>query len=338
MRLRPLTILFVPLLISCSHASSSDPEKLETTSGASFTTGELLFKSGFAPSTHVSEVMADLSGHDDATGFSWDDRHGWIEDSRFEYVVAQQDVLEDFVHSEIISVPGPRGDSTEVLHLQVKGDDPEAGATSRNSFCLYPCEPPDHFQEGYVRYWTKLQNDLNTIVPFENEARLYYLMEWKEERSGKRTERGGMSNYRVNIGVVKDANSDDLYWLITGQQVHPVRETEWQIRNREVPVPLGEWFLIEAYLKKHPTDGRVYFAVNGKVIGDISTRTEHKSDPFPLKLWCVFKLYHHEEWLAKGPTNQWYDDLEIWSSFPPNHSQARPTRDLLDIAASDVAF
>jgi hypothetical protein len=124
----------------------------------------------------------------------------------------------------------------------------------------------------------------------------------------------------MNIGLAQDAESRDLYWVATGEQVQPVRQIEWQARNASVDVPLGEWFLVEAYYKRHPTDGRVFLAVDGEVVFDVTARTQHRDDPQPLNFWSVFKLYHDPSWWAAGPTEQWYDDLEIWTSFPPDYA------------------
>ncbi|MCP5109924.1 MAG: hypothetical protein GY953_03720, partial [bacterium] len=40
------------------------------------------------------------------------------------------------------------------------------------------------------------------------------------------------------------------------------------------------------------------------------------------KFWSIFKNYHGKQWLEKGPTGQWVDDVEIWTSFPPGHPKA----------------
>lgn len=184
----------------------------------------------------------------------------------------------------------------------------------------------------------KLQDNLNKIFSFEEEAPWYMIMEWKEPNSGIQkskeecktccdADKGGTNNYRININLRKDKNSDQLYWALRGEHPQPCRVTEWIYSDKTTEVPLGEWFLVEAYLKKDATDGRIYFAVNGKVVLDTDVRrpegftgrTQHEDNPLPLHFWSPMKNYHGMSWNKKGPVSQWYDDFELWSSFPPEH-------------------
>jgi len=101
--------------------------------------------------------------------------------------------------------------------------------------------------------------------------------------------------------------------------------------NPKAKVPLGKWFLVEAYMKKDAIAGRVYFAVNGKVVLDtdqtkpqgFTGRTQHADNPLELRFWSPMKNYHHMDWNKQGPVSQWYDDFELWTDFPPNHPARR---------------
>ena len=83
-------------------------------------------------------------------------------------------------------------------------------------------------------------------------------------------------------------------------------------------------------MKKHTTQGRVYFAVNGQVVLDteqtqpagFNGRTQHADNPLELSFWSPLKNYHGMDWNRKGPISQWYDDFELWTDFPPGHSAA----------------
>jgi hypothetical protein len=102
------------------------------------------------------------------------------------------------------------------------------------------------------------------------------IMEWKEPDSGIRKSAaeckacgegaGGSNNYRINIGIHREAKATQLRWYLTGEHPQPCRKAEWTYSNPDVEVPLGRWFFVEAYMKKHATAGRVYFAVNGQVV------------------------------------------------------------------------
>jgi len=286
----------------------------------------VIFASGFEPDTSITDDLLNIVGTDLSTGYSWDELPGWVERSRFTYIIsAGKDVL-DFMNSEIIEMEGPLGHPTRVLHIENKADDPDNSSTSRNEFSLFSKDPPDDYSEGHVRYWMLLQDNLDRIIPLESNAGWYMIMEWKEPNSGvtytddECTAMGctaaGSNNYRINIGIDKVAGSDRLYWVAHGEAPQPCRCTEWTITNDEVPVPMGEWFQVEAYMRKDHVDGRVYFAVNGEVVVDTIVRTEHADNPLPLQFWSIFKLYHGNDWRALGSTNQWYDDLEMLCGEP----------------------
>lgn len=302
--------------------------------------GALLLKSGFESGVSVTSDLNRIVGSDVA-GFAWDKVPGW-ENSRFAYIISRDSKVTDFMDTVIEKQIGPRGSETRVLRLINKADDPRQSSTSRNEFSLFAPPPPNEYQEGYVRYWMKLQSDLEHLIPADQRAPWYMIMEWKEPSSGiVKSAReckeccnagaGGTNNYRINIGLQRDPGTAKFHWVVRGERPQPCRVEEWRHENRSVHVPLGEWFLVEGYMKKHPRDGRVYFAVNGEVVldtaatkpGGFTGRTEHPDNPLPLRFWSPMKNYHGMEWNAKGPVSQWYDDFELWSSFPPGHPATR---------------
>jgi len=303
----------------------------------SASTERLLLKSGFEDGVSISEDLENINGAD-YPGYSWDDTLSWIKSSRFAYIVGDDKQLNEFMESAIESQLGPSGDSSKVLRLTNIKDDPDHSATSRNEFSFFGKDAPYDYQEGYVRYWMKLQDNLDQLIPYQESSPFYMIMEWKEPNSKVRwsadecdsccqSRPGGTNNYRININLQKDANSSNLYWLIRGEQPQPCRIEEWRYDNREVPVPVGEWFLVEAYMKKHTTEGRVYFAINEQVVLDtdqvqpegFSDRTTHIQNPMRLQFWSPMKNYHGMRWNHAGPVSQWYDDIEIWNGFPTGH-------------------
>lgn len=316
-RLPVLLCVLVMVAASCGDSDSADPA---TSTGDDLppdpVVGELIFSSGFGDGTSVSDDLLDINGVDADTGFSWDDTPAWIERTALYYAVRDDEKIRDYMDAEIVAVDGPNGEDTRVLHLTNKGDDPEMPSTSRAELSFFGREGEGDFDEGYIRYWTRLQTDLDQVVPDGVEPRLYYLMESKDRAPGKTGTESGHSGLRINIGISQDVDTRELYWVATGEQVQPVRQIEWQNRNASIDVPLGEWFLVEAYLRRHPSEGRVYFAVNGEVVFDLTVRTQHADAPRSLLFWSPFKLYHDESWWSAGPTEQWYDDLEIWSGLP----------------------
>jgi len=313
-------------------AAAADPDVQDDPADAADLGGDegvdecVLFASGFEPDTAVTDDLLNIVGPDLSTGYSWEELPDWVERTRFTYIIsAGKDVL-DFMNTEIIEMDGPLGHVTRVLHIENRADDPDNSSTSRNEFSLFSKDPPDDYREGRVRYWMLLQDNLDRIIPLDSNAGWYMIMEWKEPNSGVTytdeecaamgCTAAGSNNYRINIGIDKDADSDRLYWVAHGEAPQPCRCREWTITNDEVAVPLGEWFRVEAYMRKDHVDGRVYFAVNGEVVVDTIVRTEHEDNPLPLQFWSIFKLYHGNDWRALGPTNQWYDNLEMLCGEP----------------------
>lgn len=321
------TWLFILFTLSCT---AKEPVERNRTGGV------LLFKSGFEEGVTISPDMNDIHGED--RSYSWDATPDWIKSSNFVYLVNNTEHLTEFMESSVVLTTGHDGTETHVLCLTNKADDPDQRATSRNEYSFFSKGVPNDYKEGYVRYWMKLQDDLDQRIPYEKESSWYVMMEWKEPDSGNRLSKeecqdccdagkGGTNNYRININLRKGENSGQLYWDIRAERPQPCRVLEWTYANKTVRVPLGQWFLVEAYMKKSVTNGRVYFAVNGQVVLDtdetkpvgFTGRTEHPDNPLPLLFWSPMKNYHNMEWNEKGPISQWYDDFELWSSFPPGH-------------------
>jgi hypothetical protein len=306
---------------------------------------QMLMKSGFEEGVSLSADLNNILGSD-VPGFSWTGSPSWISNTKFQYLV-HSEPLREYQESAIEQMKGPNGNLTNVLRISNIKDCPEQKATSRNEFSFYGKNAPDDFKEGYVKYWMKLQRNLPDLIEFTGESpnpiqpsqndQWYMILEWKEINSGiiKSKEEcrefggnaGGSNNYRINIGLQKLRGTNHFNWKIIGEQPQPCRVTEWDYINKEFTVPIDEWFLVEAYMKKHESNGRVYFAVNGNVILDtdifrpegFTGRTQHATNPLKLGFWSPLKNYHDMRWNKEGPVSQWYDDFELWSGFPQNH-------------------
>lgn len=279
--------------------------------------GRLLFRSGFE---HGVRVEANSEGRVTLAGGA-EGESDWTSDlpgsnAYFVYLTGKENP-DNYTATHIEQVTDRHGQPTRALYMSVTGDYPGDKATTRNEFSIFG---PISSSQGYARHWMKYPADLVDHYP---PGSWRMLMEWKEpDRGTGRTEHGGTNNWRMNINLRWDKVFGQPYWMVQGQQVQPLRQNEWTFEDRRTPVPQGEWFLVEVFWRKHPVRGRLYFAVNGEEICDYQGRTEHAANPLPLKFWSVFKNYHGRDWLEKGPTGQWVDDLEIWSDFPPGHPKS----------------
>jgi hypothetical protein len=271
--------------------------------------GKLLFKSGFEsgvtvepPERRPREWIQSLRGTD-AGGHAWPDGpqgHFW-------YLVGTNKELAPYVVTRIDSVVGPRGTQTKALYQEVKQDDAGVDGTTRNQYQLLPRDGAS--EQSYIRYWIKLQPDLATLMP-PTDGSWRMLMEWKEAEE-KRARKG--HQYRFSFYIIRNRQSP-FVWKLEAQELLPRRKVAWQLFNKDVPVPIGEWFLLEAFWKRSAgNDGRVWFAVNGQPLFD------HKgsnSKGGPLHQWHIFKVYTGLNSLARGPAYQWIDDVEIHSDVP----------------------
>lgn len=255
-----------------------------------------------------------ISGLDTKTNYDWD-KDLPCAHSHFVYLIGDHHP-DAHVVSEIVTVEGRDGNPTRALHTSVKADYVPGKSTTRNEWSMFYDEGDHLYEEGYVKYWMKLEDDFIERYPPEP-PNWRMMMEWKEPDSGTTTSKGGTNNYRINIHIVMREGRP--LWQVIGQEVQPVRMTEWEEINGDHTVPVGRWFQVEAYMKKHASDGRVWFAVDGETICDYRGRTEHKDNPLPLKFWSIFKQYHGTNWILQKQTHQWVDDLELWSAFPPGH-------------------
>ncbi len=104
----------------------------------------------------------------------------------------------------------------------------------------------------------------------------------------------------------------DLLQVMSGDSRVPSSEEFWRVDNTTVPVPVGQWFKLEVYWKRSSgSDGRVWMAVNGQVIGD-QYGSNVGANGSPINRIMSSQLYSGSVY----PIFQWVDDLQIWSTFP----------------------
>jgi hypothetical protein len=296
--------------------------------GASEETPRLVFRSGFEAGTHIVSESAGpnrgrhrLAGVDHATGYDWREslsRAGLTDDAFFQYVISSHEIPGDFVTTEVREMNGPSGQPTQVLYLGVKGDDPAAPALSRNEYDIHPKLA---WRQGYARYAMFIHPDFLQKAP---DDAWVMVMEWKEPRApGVST--GGTNNWRANITLQRRSGAP-FAWQFLRQEVQPTRQDEQKIVHATAPVPVGRWFTVETFWR-WGRGGRIWFAVDGQTVFDEFGRFEHAINPLGLKFWALFKNYRGLNWYDADLSNgdeTWfaYDDVEIWSDFPPAHPRS----------------
>lgn len=227
---------------------------------------------------------------------SWSSLPGY-----FAYLVRSSEDLSKFAATRIEEVAGPDGAPTSALYQEVLRDNPGTRANTRNAYTMLP--PVALLDSGVVRYRMKLQSNLEEVLP-PGESSWRMLMEWREAEPGPGKTRHG---YRIALYVMRGGPT--LAWKLEANDLLPRDRVEWTLNNDVVPVPVGEWFTLEAsWIRSTGRSGRIAVRVNGKEVFD---RVGPTSKGGRLHQWHVFKVYTGANSLARGPAYQWIDDVEM---------------------------
>lgn len=267
----------------------------------------LLFESGFESPVVVDPPVAEgnqwwsyIGGGD--RGYVWRGDLPGSTAVRFQYLVGANKDINEFVHTSIENTQG-RGrsnESTMALYQEVMQDDPDFTATTRNQSNIHNTNPSAStaispaFNSLYTRYWVKFQEDLVDHLTWRQ------MMEW----------RSGIGDYRWSVYVYKNS-AGVPHWHVEAQRgVLGDSPRDWSVSNTTVPVPIGRWFLFEAFWNGSAgEDGKVQIAIDGQVIANRTGRT--RLDTSRDSQFNLFKVYG-----GTGLRYQWIDDVDIWDAPP----------------------
>lgn len=127
------------------------------------------------------------------------------------------------------------------------------------------------------------------------------------------------TDYRIEayISTHTSIHADGTpHWYIHGDRFATTGgdyKEDWVVRNKDVVVPIGEWFLVEFFWHRSTgSDGRFFWAVNGQVIADhhgpnYGDHNSHINRISPFGVYTRPAVY---------PVRQWIDDVEFWDGFP----------------------
>jgi len=254
----------------------------------------LLFKSGFEDGVYIdpiaypdSEDYRFIKGTDHETGFSWPIDILGASESALHYV---DDDNHQAVMSEIQNITGHNGTTTKALYSIENYD---TGVTQ----CPYEIL---NIQEGtkdlYVKYWIKLDS-----------ASLFQPDMWRTFFEYKTKDYQNNEGFRL-IAYIYTDNDGIPYWHWQGD-TNP-GNPEWEIDNKNIPVPVNKWFFTEFYWHwSEGSDGRALWKINGEVVGDHYGPTTQNAKPIDFIM--LTQIYGNA-----NPKFQWIDDIEIWSGIP----------------------
>jgi len=299
---------------------------------------ELLFRSGFESGVSISDVRdcysngcwQDLRGTDSASGFPWPpiiagSTAGFQARSGDNTNPTSLSALQNYIVNEVQPGTGRTGAS---LHTIIKqnsctGTAPQGDCATQDPYLIQPESEPG---DMYISFWRKLDPDfLQKVV-----ETWHVVFEWKTE--------GAPEDYRVIVRI--NTYGGTPYWDIAGDADCSPCAPFWRVNNQALPVPVGEWFKFEVFWHRAPNSndntGRVWVAVNGTVIADVTngnTTAGVAVDPaLPWNTSMIGVNGNHidriflEQHYSGGsyPQEQWTDDVQIWKKIPVGGVDARP--------------
>ena len=305
------------------------------------TRAQRLFASGFEGATAIvppnqanfwgAGGWTDITGTDATTGFTWPPNIWGGGGGRFllltdPLVVSAADIG-SYMFNQIQTVAGPKGNQTQALYQQisrnVNGTEPMGTSPTTN---LFSVNPTGETSDLYVSYWIKFQPDLvekmNNLpagpgIVDGGTWRAFFAFKTGGQKAVAGPLNDPMNNgdYRVEVYVMTYGGGTPYWQVLADNNAGggaPLVNS-WVVRNRAVPVPVGEWFKFEIFWhRSNGADGRVWAAVNGNVICN-HYGPNMGAWNLPINRISMPTVYTG----SRMPVYQWIDDLEIWNGFPP---------------------
>ena len=241
-------------------------------------------------------------------------------------ITANPATVKDYLFSSFETVAGHTGATTRAVRQQISknlyGTEPMGTQGLQNEFMFLP---RDTINDLYVSYWLKLQPDMvEKMTNLPAGPGIDRGGTWRgifALKTGGMTATGSALNngdYRIEA-YVNTYGGGAPYWCLLGDNnagSGAPAATYWKIENRDIPVPVGQWFKLEIYWHRSAgSDGRVWMGANGKTIADHRGPNMGVSN-LPVNRIMAPMLYSGQ----RMPAYQWFDDLEIWDGFPSGGS------------------
>jgi hypothetical protein len=267
----------------------------------------LLFKSGFEKEVYLDSNFADedgfsaeqwIYGTDEETGFTWPIQV--LGGTGRLHLIGYDE--RKAIQNDIKTVIGHTGTETKVLEMK----QPYIAADGIGQ-CPYSINDiTEGTSDLYIKYWIKISSDWLETIGTRGSWRTFFEWKSKDYRFG--------TGFRLISYIYSDQGSNVPYWHWQGD-ANP-GEPVWEIDNKDIPVPIGEWFLTEFYWHwSEGNDGRALWKVNGEVVGDHYGPTTRNSKPIDFIM--LTQIYGITD---DGDTSisklQWVDDIEIWDAIP----------------------
>ncbi|HED53282.1 MAG TPA: hypothetical protein ENJ00_03670 [Phycisphaerales bacterium] len=260
----------------------------------------LIFKSGFEDGVSLQPPYNDGGGAwfqdlvgADGSGYAWP-MHVWGADGTFQVLVDSSLDPNEYLENTLENTIGHDGMPTRALHM-VQHQKAEGWTQDPYIFETGGIESGDI----YVSYWMKYPSDLLARIGPDG---WFAFLEWKT----------CCNDDRIAAYVYTDAPGSVLYWYVQNDNETddaPNHQIYWDRENHEVPVPVGTWFRVEAFLHRSTgQDGRFWWAVNGQTVVDYHGPNKHTET---FNRFMPFTLYTNAQQM-----DIWIDDIQIWDGLP----------------------
>ncbi len=327
-----LSILLVISYCGVTTGCGSENDPVTPTEPKTYTIPDnldLLFQSGFEPTTEVVESSSDYADITGADG-TFSDHNNWVNDLDNNpdigfFNIQFQGGDDSQRYARIVS--DPENSSNHVLQFWL--NEPNVNGTKgRIQANLYGNAGMKEIHQSVRLY---LASDFNVVRKYPNVIDWLTIAEfWNNITWDQNVPYG----FRITLTLSKPVSTEsDLYFKIEAQdcELHndgsQTYTTLWSKTNTEASVPIGKWFTLEYYYKEGGnSDGKFILKVkpddeDEKDIFNLTRITHNSYDPAPdgvtefnpMKLYTSANLIN---WVnSQGMTLQlFWDDFKLWTS------------------------
>lgn len=320
----PACILISFLLTCCTARKLA---KNDTATG-----GELIFQSGFEGDCRIvgTDDRQDIAGADKTLAVRNDwvtdlDNHPNIGNFNLQYEGGDSTMRA----ARIIAEPG--NPSNHILQFWLKEPNVH-GTKGRIQGNLYGNKG---IREFYQQERIFLHDDFNAVRKYPQKIHWLTIAEFWNNITWSQTV---PYRFRITLGIGKlTEGEDDLHFILDAEDCQLFADnrqkytTVWAETNKDVSIPIGQWFTLEYYFKEGDNNtGRFYMAITptGKrkqVVFDVRKITHNTEDPHPdgvgefnpIKLYTSKELIRYMSGQGKALQIYW-DDLKLWKDKTPN--------------------
>ena len=203
-------------------------------------------------------------------------------------------------------VPDPAGSGRQVMMGRILDADPSQPATSRAQMTV-SYKPTMNIPVYHTSHRMYINPDLKYLEQYPGVADWFSLVEiWTAQDPNMDGDPAGSARWGLSLHK-SSAVGSPLFWHLYGEYMQPAAlkyQDFWAADNKTFPVPFGQWFTLDIYLKRG-TGAAGQFKITVTPDGgatttvfDVSGTTEYPNRPdLYLEDWQPFKLYIGDQWM-----------------------------------------